>query len=1178
MKRFPYALLFCIAILAAIAVRADEVQLLSRTHYGLHLDDPVASQFGRTRPRIVVGMIEPDFRPFDITVSNGAYEGISADYLGLLKNSLDVEIRVRRFDNPASALDALEQHEVDLLSTLTADEIASRPVRLSIPYVSDSPQLFNRANERRRFDQFDNLSLAIKSGYLSAAQAQRVFAGASLHFYPTDEEAIAAVAFGNLDLYVGNALSAGYIINRSYYNYVRPLTRKVPLVRGIGFAVRDDDSQLLQAINSVLAGLTDDRRDEIRQRWSGGVSFGSDNTIDLTPSQANWLTAHPSLVFGAVEDLAPLSFYDEYGRYSGLVADLLNIISLQTGQRFIIDRHAQAKDVSADLISGKADLIIASPTAQTPNLYYTRPFAVGTYVYISRSDATAGSRKRLALASGHPLETFIRTRHPEMQIIETESFRDALLAVESNDADLAVAGLSTAQYLLNVLDRPNLKIEGLAGAPEAQVSFASPDQTLIEVMDKVLLLIPPSEINTLATRWRTNATQTETTWQHYKQAFIRVLIAAIAFLALTLLWILYLRRQIRQRERTKVALAEQLAFKQALINGIPHPIYVRDKDGSLLSCNDKLLEFTQTPRAELIGRPTRVIRTIPPQERRQLERDYEQVVSSGQALESDRQLHVNGTTRHVFHWIHPYRNAGGEICGVIGGLLDIGERLRLIEALSAAKEQADQASRVKSTFLATMSHEIRTPMNAVIGMLELALHQIDAGQTSREATEVAYNASLGLLELIGDILDISKIEAGNMTLTTAAHNLGELVLSVVRVFEGLGKQKALQLDLTLDSSIHTRVLIDAPRFKQVFSNLLGNAIKFTDEGSVAISADTRPAEAGTIIFHLIVRDSGIGISPADQRRLFTPFTQVTGPDHAARGGTGLGLSICKSICELMNGQLYLESTPGHGTTVHLELPLTLAAEIEAPPAASWTTAGQPDTPRKLTVLVVDDHPTNRLLVTQQLQYLGHSTQEAEGGLAALDMLSRAAVDLVFTDCNMPGMSGYELARQIRAREESASQPRKPIVAYTANAQHEEVEKCLAAGMDACLFKPLLLCDLQQCLTGLFPVRQPTPAPGASTGNRLDPELMRALVHSLVQTSEGDLEALQSAIEKGDLPAIADLAHRIKGPARMIAAQSIVDCCEALERESHAPSPRPDTFDENLRRLRVELQGLATQFT
>jgi two-component system sensor histidine kinase EvgS len=423
----------------------------------------------------------------------------------------------------------------------------------------------------------------------------------------------------------------------------------------------------------------------------------------------------------------------------------------------------------------------------------------------------------------------------------------------------------------------------------------------------------------------------------------------------------------------------------------------------------------------------------------------------------------------------------------------------------------------------------------------------------RVAIEVASDAAQGLLGLIGDILDIARIESGRLSLAPERANLGQLVESVTRMFDGLARQKDLRLQLDLDPATDKDVLIDPLRFKQIVSNLLSNAIKFTDRGLVRLTVQAAPDHDDKRLgICLRVEDTGSGIPQQDQRRLFSPFTQAGNNRQSARSGSGLGLMISRTLCEMMGGTLALSSAPGAGTQVEilLRLPL-LEAQVQAPPA--MIEASVPA--QALDILVIDDHPANRLLLSRQLNYLGHRVREAGDGIQGLQAWRAGHFDAVITDCNMPLMSGYELARTIRDEERAQGLSRGVILGFTANAQREEKDRCIDAGMDDCLFKPIGLKELQARLGSLSapPDEEGVVASTDSfdltsleqlTGGDL--VSIKKLLEELVNTNADDKVRLIDLFSRHDVSGLADLAHRIKGGARIIQAQGLVAACEAVE--------------------------------
>jgi len=442
-------------------------------------------------------------------------------------------------------------------------------------------------------------------------------------------------------------------------------------------------------------------------------------------------------------------------------------------------------------------------------------------------------------------------------------------------------------------------------------------------------------------------------------------------------------------------------------------------------------------------------------------------------------------------------------------------------------------------------------------MLELAQKKAEHGLADSDSISVASEAAHGLLGLIGEILDIAQIESGRMSLNQQRTPLMNLVESTARVFEAVAQQKGLLMCFELDPHINTDVLIDPMRFKQVLSNLLSNAIKFTDNGQVLLRVRAISAEGGERLHVCVdVEDTGIGISPEDQQRLFSPFTQAS-PQNKRPGGSGLGLMISRQLCEMMGGTLTLESTLGKGTRIQMKFNIaTLLSQTVPAPAQAL----QAPPVRRLTLLVVDDYPPNRRLLAQQLNYLGHSAIEAENGAQGLKAWRTQRFDMIMTDCAMPVMDGYELARAIRAEEAARNLPAILITGFTANAQTGEVERCMAAGMNDCLFKPISLQHLEARLasTDLAPLQQGEIPEAIATAplieldalERLthgDADALKHLIEPLITSMEDDMEALLKAFTRHDLPGMSEVAHKVKSGGRMIKARHLVQCCEDLEK-------------------------------
>ena len=1150
--------------------RVESLDVLGRSHvegFGVTLDEKDWSWL-RDKGVLILGTSAPDYAPFGITSDGRNYEGLTADYVQLLSELLHIPIEVRRFGSRMEVMQAVKSGSVDLLGTANSYEEVDDDLLMSTSYAEDQPTLVTRiADSQELTPDLAGKKIAMLYHYLPPEVVKAFYPNAVLQLYPSTLSAIGAVAFGSADVYLGDSISAYYLINKNYLNNVQLADFSSIEVSNFAFAVSRDNTRLQRILNASLAMIPSSERMTILGRWSAwGASMPGRTTLNFSASEQRWMSAHPRVRVAIDESYLPLTFFNDEGDFRGISADVLAKVALRTGFKFDIQRTHSVEEMVEQIRTNDADLLISltPSTAREESLRFTRPYISTPYVLVTRTTPDSPltlddmSGKRLAIIHSNPVREFLVEQHPDIKLVEAGNAQVAMDMVANGQADAAVNSLITARYMISRQYRDLLRITSTVGTQSARTAFATSrgELELYSIMEKALLSIPPEEMDEVTDRWRNEIAVDESYWERNRSVIIKGFAVAALLLVVALGWIAYLRMLMRQRKQAQQALSEQMEFMRVLVDGTPHPIYVRDRQGRLMICNSGYLTAFGVEREEVLGKTLLEGVLSDFSDANTYHEEYLQVMEDGVSRVQDRLLTLGpDTVLTIYHWMLPYRGSDGTVTGMIAGWIDISERQQLVEALHQAKEGADDANRAKSTFLATMSHEIRTPMNAIIGMLELALKKADQGVTDRFSIEHAFGAAQGLLDLIGDILDIARIESGRLSLAPERANLRELLESVARIFEGLARQKHLRLVLDLDSAVNRDVLVDPLRFKQIISNLLSNAIKFTDQGQVSLRVSAKASSNDERLAVCIrVEDSGCGISSDDQHRLFSPFAQASNNGQSARGGSGLGLMISRTLCEMMGGTLALSSVLGQGTQIEVQVTVPTLIALAEPPALeiSPLASGQ-----VLNILVIDDFPANRSLLTQQLNYLGHRVTDAEDGAHGLRAWRNQHFDVVITDCNMPIMNGYELTRAIRDEERNRGLVPGIILGLTANAQPEEKARCLDAGMDDCLFKPISISGLNTRLASVraAPVEvalhvqlrvEVVDLTSLERLSRGDTEAIKGLLQDLATSNEQDMAKLIKLFTQQDRPGLADLAHRVKGGARIINGQWLVACCEALE--------------------------------
>ncbi|MBF0383438.1 MAG: transporter substrate-binding domain-containing protein [Magnetococcales bacterium] len=1006
---------------------------------------------------------ETDWPPFDFA-EDGIAKGYSIDLIKLAAEKVGVTCRFINGYTWEVLLKMGKERKVDLFPAIWKNADREKFLTFTTPYIK-TPQILVVRQQESTIQKIEDLNGRIITSvkdYATTQLVKKYFPKIKTIEVNTPSEGLKKVAYAKADAYLGTLGSTIYEIRKGMIHGLK-VAAETDIgghvsIESMHMAVRNDWPLMHAVIQKGLDAVTVEERMAIQLKWITIPEPNPQEKFLLSAQEKSWLANRYTLNF-ATRVQAPLAI-SEGDRLEGILGEYQRYFSNAIGMDMKFFPTPPLADEPWGNNREKLDfhLVLDDEFPATTGSQFSQPLLKMPLAIVTSGNV--GFIEKLEMVGNEPIAVrknrgilnFLHKRYPSLNLIMVTDSKQGLSLVNNRVAFAYLDLAPVAQYFVSSGDYGDLKISGMT-TERIGISMMVREENshLVKIMDKILLSLPQQNRESIYNKWvRVRVKVTE----KIDYTMIAWVVCGFSLLLLlALLWNRTLQQQIRRREVAENKLREMADEQKAVLDHIPLGVAFLDINRIIQQANPELAKIFACRLQDLIGNTTQqFFQNV--DEFHDVGKTAYPILRMGRIFEQEFQLQRHNGELFWCHLRGVTVNIENLEEGFVWTAEDITERRLIQEKLHKASQQAEEANRSKTLFLAHMSHEIRTPLNAILGMNEILLETKLTPEQHKYLT-TSKNSGETLLSLINDVLDLSKIEANQMVLVKIDYNLHKLIKNTASIQERAASEKGIDFIIELKPDVPKHVYGDPDRLRQVLLNLLNNAIKFTASGQVAFTISKGERQ----MINFAVQDTGIGMSADRLDKIFKPFVQADSTTTRDYGGTGLGLTICQHLVEAMGGTITVESEPGKGTSfnVQLELPAAMIRQgkvAEKKPQQKITKEQALLPEKSLNILLVDDAEENRLVIGAYLRKFQCKIIQATNGAEAYSSFKINNIDLVLMDMLMPVMDGYTATKKIREWEQQQGRKPIPIIALTAQALREDLDKTLAAGCDYYLTKPV----------------------------------------------------------------------------------------------------------------------------